>query len=467
MTVSEALKEKGFYTIDDGFYSKIYEWKSWYVGNVKNFSYYKVRTGKESVKCKRYSLGMAKKVCEDWADLLMNERVAITVDGTSEQEFIDNVFEKNNFYVKANESQELKSAFGTVAYVVRVTGQREDGEADGLAIDYVTAEHIHPISWTNGFIEECAFSKLVTVQNEKYLYLQIHHKNDFGLYEIENAMYSYRTGSLSEVPINSVPGYENIPAAVSTNSDVKMFVIDRLNITNNSETDSPMGISVFANAIDVLKGVDIVYDSYVNEFSLGKKRIMAKLGAMEFLDGEPAFDPNDTVFYALPEDISGNSMIEQIDMSLRTTEHDEGIQAQLNLLSAKCGLGNSYYKYSEHSVSTATQIISENSAMFRTLKKHEVILDSVIKNLCKVILHFGNLALGGHYNEDAEITIDFDDSIIEDKQSEFSRDMQLLNAGIMNDWEFRSKWMNEDEETAKQMLPGMEEMVDERQSEVE
>lgn len=39
-------------------------------------------------------------------------------------------------------------------------------------------------------------------------------------------------------------------------------------------------------------------------------------------------------------------------------------------------------------------------------------------------------------NEDVEISIDFDDSIIEDKQSDFSRDMQLLNAGIMNDWEF-------------------------------
>jgi len=42
-----------------------------------------------------------------------------------------------------------------------------------------------------------------------------------------------------------------------------------------------------------------------------------------------------------------------------------------------------------------------------------------------------------------------------------------LNAGIMNDWEFRAKWMNEDEETAKKMLPKMEDMTDEPQEEVE
>lgn len=64
-------------------------------------------------------------------------------------------------------------------------------------------------------------------------------------------------------------------------------------------------------------------------------------------------------------------------------------------------------------------------------------------------------------------SIDFDDSIIEDKQTDFARDMQMLNAGIMNAWEFRARWMNEDEATAKAALPKMEDMTDEEQDEVE
>ena len=66
-----------------------------------------------------------------------------------------------------------------------------------------------------------------------------------------------------------------------------------------------------------------------------------------------------------------------------------------------------------------------------------------------------------------EISIDFDDSIIEDKSADFTRDLQLLNAGILNDWEFRMRWMNEDEETAKAALPKMQDMVTEQQNEVE
>jgi len=118
-------------------------------------------------------------------------------------------------------------------------------------------------------------------------------------------------------------------------------------------------------------------------------------------------------------------------------------------------------------VATATQVVSENSTLFRTIKKHEIILEQVLVELCRIILHLGNTAMSAGLNEDVEISIDFDDSIIEDKQSDFARDMQLLNAGIMNDWEFRAKWMNEDEETAKKMLPKMEDMTDEPQEEVE
>ena len=52
-----------------------------------------------------------------------------------------------------------------------------------------------------------------------------------------------------------------------------------------------------------------------------------------------------------------------------------------------------------------------------------------------------------------------DGAIIEDEESDFNRDARLLQMGILNDWEFRMKWMNEDETTAKAALPRMEELV--------
>ena len=468
------LNELGYTTIPDSFYSKVYEWKSWYQGNVKGFHNYTVQNGERQVKCRRYSLGMGKKLCEDWANLLMNEKVQITLEGQKEQDFIDLVLTENNFTVKANEMQEIKSALGTVAYVPRVIGQEISesgdivpGNASGIVLDYVTIENIYPLSWQNGYISECAFSSEVTRGRKDYLYLQIHRREDNGNYVIENRIYRYDNEQLADEQLVNVKGFENIPPVVHTGSDKRQFVIDRPNIANNVNYLLPTGIAIYANAIDVLQGVDIAYDSYVNEFKLGKKRIMVKPSAAQYLDGTPAFDPDDVVFYVMPEDTEDGAVVTPIDMTLRTAEHNTGIQDQLNILSSKCGFGETYYRFDGGSVATATQVISENSTMFRTIKKMEIVLEQALVELCRILLRMGNTAMNAGLNEDVEISIDFDDSIIEDKQTDFSRDMQLLSAGIMNDWEFRMKWMNEDEATAKAALPKMQDMTTEQQQEVE
>ena len=468
------LNELGYTTIPDSFYSKAYEWKSWYQGNVKGFHNYTVQNGERQVECRRYSLGMGKKLCEDWANLLMNEKVQITLEGQKEQGFIDLVLTENNFTVKANEMQELKSALGTVAYVPRVIGQEISesgdivpGNASGIVLDYVTIENIYPLSWQNGYVSECAFSSEVTRGGKDYLYLQIHRREDNGNYVIENRIYRYDNEQLADEQLVNVKGFENIPPVVHTGSDKRQFVIDRPNIANNVNYLLPTGIAIYANAIDVLQGVDIAYDSYVNEFKLGKKRIMVKPSAAQYLDGTPAFDPDDVVFYVMPEDTEDGAVVTPIDMTLRTVEHNTGIQDQLNILSSKCGFGETYYRFDGGSVATATQVISENSTMFRTIKKMEIVLEQALVELCRILLRLGNTAMNAGLDENVEISIDFDDSIIEDKQTDFSRDMQLLSAGIMNDWEFRMKWMNEDEATAKAALPKMQDMTTEQQNEVE
>lgn len=474
MNIFEKLKERGFDTVPESFYTNIGVWKSWYEGEVKDFHMYKVFNGQKQVQCRRYTMGMAKKVSEDWANLLMNEKVKITMEGKAEQEFFDSVCKENNFLVKASEMQEAKSAMGTVAYVPRIVGAMVNpetgfvsGNAESVKLDYCTAENIFPLSWENGRVKECAFSTSFTAQNEKYLYLQIHRLDEKKEYIIENVLYRDQNGNLSDVEASTVPGFENIPPVVRTGSSKRQFVIDRLNIANNVDISLPMGISVYANAIDQLKGVDIAYDSYVNEFVLGKKRIMVKPEATKDIDGEPVFDPNDTVYYVLPEDSQNGNVIDQVDMTLRTAEHNAGLQDMLNALSSKCGFGENHYKFDNGNISTATQVISENSSMFRTIKKHEIILEDVLIELCRIILRLGNTYMGAGLNEDVEISIDFDDSIIEDKATDFSRDMQMVSAGIMNDWEFRAKWMNEDPATAKKSLPKMEDMTTEQEEEIE
>lgn len=478
MNILEKLKEKGYDTVPAEFYGQIGMWKSWYDGDVRDFHNYKVFNGQKTVQCKRYTLGMAKKVAEDWANLLMNEKVKITLGGQKEQEFFDSVCKASNFAVKSNEMQEMKTGLGTAAYVPRITNARLGGligsavrlfgiGKPSIKIDYVTAPNIFPLAWENGQIYECAFTSSVTAKGEKYLYLQLHKVGEDGNYIIENSLYRDNSGSLSEVFLHTIPQFKKVAPVVYTGSPYRQFVIDRLNIANNYDNTLPMGIPAFANAIDQLKGADIAYDSYVNEFVLGKKRVMVKPGAVKDLDGNPIFDPNELYYYVLPEDTTDGDIIQPIDMTLKTVEHNTGLQDMLNLLSSKCGFGENHYRFDNGNIATATQVISENSTMFRTIKKHEIILNDVLEELCRIILRLGNSIMGAGLNEDVKISIDFDDSIIEDTRTELQDMRADVSAGLIRGELYVAKKYGVSEEEARKMMPDMEDMTDEEQDEVE
>ena len=459
------LRELGYKTCPEDFYSHINEWKEWYDGDVESFHHYQVYNGQKTIHCDRYGLGMAKKICEDWANLLMNEKVKITLEGEKEQEWFDQVCKDNGFEVKANELEELAFFGGTTAIVVRavdVPVNEQTGDVMGtgrLVLDYAYMPNIYPLTWENGRISQCAFATRKVDGEDEYMYVQVHRLTDGGTYDIENYLYRDNNGSMTQVPLNTIDDFADVAERVTTSERDRMFVINRPNIVNNIDPSLPLGISVYANAIDQLKGVDIAYDAYVNEMVMGKRRIIVKAEALKSVDGKPTFDPDDVVFYALPEDSSSGSeatMINPINVELRTAALNNALQDMLVNLSAKCGMGENQYKFNQGAVATATQIISENSTLFRTVKKHEIVLNDMLTELARIILRMGNLYCGQSLDPDVEITIDFDDSIIESKEADFARDSQMVAMGVMNLWEFRMKWMNESEETAKAALPQMD-----------
>lgn len=476
MNLFKYFREKGIDTPDTSFYRKIEEWSSWYYGNVKNFSFYKVYTGQGGyAKRKRKTLGMAKKVSEDIADLLLNERVKIKVKGGKNEEFVNKILQKNCFWVKGNEYQERKAYTGTVAYIPYLYDMEvtEDGTvlSAKIGINYVSAQHIFPVSWNNGIVEECIFSFPKTYMRKKYIQLQYHKKDENGRYVIENTVIEDVTGSqtgkeLTEQEWKALKPFRNMSPRIETSSEKPQFVIDKLNIVNNADEDetNPMGIAIYANAIEVLKELDNVFDSYDNEFTLGKKRIFVAPEMLKTINGDPAFDPEDTVFYKLPEDYAeqknGKTLIE-VNMELRTEQHSQAINDGLNYLSVKCGFGTERYKFERSSggVKTATEVISENSDMFRTLKKHEIILDAALKELVSIILRLG-IVTGENLDDNAEVNIEFDDSIIEDKQAERATDRQDVSMGAMQLWEYRAKWYAEDEEKAKAAVNNPEETIE-------
>lgn len=173
------------------------------------------------------------------------------------------------------------------------------------------------------------------------------------------------------------------------------------------------------------------------------------------------FDPEEAIFYSLPEDYdkSKEGLIKEVDMQLRAEAHSKAINDDLNYLSLKCGFGTRRYQFEAAGVKTATEIISENSDMYRMIKKHEIILEDVLNRLIRIIIRMG-IVLGQALNPDADITIDFDDSIIEDKETERKQDLQDVSIGVMSLEEYRAKWYGETVEQARENLPEQNQVME-------
>lgn len=435
--ITRYLKQRGYGTVDDSFYTYIGRWFKWYRGKVTSFHTYRQYNGFRKLTRERKTLGMAKKIPEDWANLALNEKVEIVIDDQTVSEQVHRVLDENNFRVKGNQLVELAFALGTGAFV-----EYRDGE--NVKIDYIRAGLIYPLRWDNGRIIECAFASERTEGKAKLVYLNIHRLEN-GKYVIENKMFRRSGGALTPVDLP-----DGVLDTVQTGSTAPLFQIITPNIVNNLDPDCPLGVSVFANAIDQLEGADLVYDSYVNEFRLGRKRIlvpvtMARMQMQEDGSMQPVFDDADTEFYAFDPGRDGEQKITDINMELRHEAHEAAIKTALNLLSAKCGLGNDRYSFEHGNVKTATEVVSEKSDLFQNLKKHELLLEKAITDLCRAVAF-----LLGHTG-DFEITVNFDDSIIEDRPAEQTRDQQQVRDGLMAVWEYRMKYFGESEQDAKAM----------------
>ena len=456
MNANEIIKKV---TGHDKLYSMdeyIANWLEWYTGDVKSFHNYTIYNGKKEIAMKRLTLNMAKRVCEDWANLLLNEKTDITVGDKSSQDILHKALMDCKFWQKGNEGIEKSFALGIGAFVVVVDdiGVNENGELVDVSkskvkVKFVNGTKIIPITFEDEEITECAFINV----NSGKTYISIHLKNEQGNYEIHNIECKGKDDNLSFVD-------EENHTIFDTQSSLQWFAIVKPNIANNVDINSPLGVSVFANAIANLKEIDLVFDSYANEFILGKKRIFvnAKDWAVDSKTGEErdVFDSNDVCIYVLPESDDGKQLITDSTQTLRVQDHITALQNQLNLFGYKCGLGTEHYKFDASGVATATQIISVNSEMFRNLKKHEIVIEDALIVIVKAMLYAINTFTSDSVNTLAEITIKFDDSIIVDETTERTQDMLDVNAGIMSKVEYRMKWYNEDEKTASKKIEEMD-----------
>ena len=225
-----------------------------------------------------------------------------------------------------------------------------------------------------------------------------------------------------------------------------MFQYIRTIVANFADDNSPLGMSVYASALDTLHSLDIAFDSLQREFVLGKKRIIVPAQCIKtFKDGSGRmrryFDATDEVWEALATDNPEGLKITDNTVELRIEEHVSAINALLAILCAQVGFEPGILSFDMTSgLKTATEVISQNSKTYSTVQNQqnnfrealERMVDSIIELSVRYGIEWKGQSIESLAADGYSKSVKFDDGIIQDKDTNIDRGIKLVGAGLMS-----------------------------------
>jgi A118 family predicted phage portal protein len=459
----------------------IYIWKYLYKGFYKAWHIIAAPTIAEPQrKRQQETLNAAKAVTSELAGLIWAEQCDVNVDTirpprdenstTPEppdllKEFVADVLKQNNFNPKMREHIEQTMALGGGVLKSWYECQKDDIGNDILGtgkikIGYTQADYFVPISWNNTEVTEAVFISRQAKNGYYYTLLEFHRWNG-DTYIVENELYKAKNDGVKEpqdilgirCPLDVI--YPNLSEKVQIKGLKKsLFSYYRTAVANNLDDNSPLGISIYANALSTLKALDICYDSFIREFVLGKKRIIVPTGAIKTVRNPDTgtlcryFDANDETYEALNADDMGNLEIKDNSVELRVEEHEAAINAFLAILSFQLGLSPGTLTFNRaEGLKTATEVISEKSKTYKTVTGHQnpigVAIEKLVQNIIDIAILYEMEYKGKKIEQlvkpGYQISVFFDDSIINSREANINEGIMLLTNEVMSRLRFMTK----------------------------
>lgn len=412
---------------------------------------------------KALSAELASLIWSEQCDVHVSRAGFVPADGETDplDDFLQVVLKENNFFEKLQENIEQCVALGGAALKEWHDVKHDaDGnpipDSGKIKIGYCRADQIIPISWDNAKVKEAVFVSRIARRGYYYTRLEWH-RLDGETYTITNELYKVEANAENQsilgfrCPLDEVFPYLNAETEIRDAEDA-FFSYYRTPIANNLDDDSPLGVSAYGNAMSTLHAIDICYDSFVSEFRLGKKRIIVPARAVRTVidpvTNAPVryFDATDEVYEAMNFDDTESLKIQDNSVELRVEEHVKALNALLSVLCLQVGFSVGTFTFDRSTgLKTATEVISENSKTYKTVKSYQNILQKAIEKMASDIVQLGalyemkapdgsqvrDLAAGGY-----DVAVHFDDSILQDRQSKFADGVTLTGAGLMSKKKF-------------------------------
>lgn len=329
-------------------------------------------------------------------------------------------------------------------------------DGDKVVVDFVQADQFYPIEFnSNKEITACIFSDQRTVGDKYYTRLEYHKMTEEGCEITNQAFKSSSKDTLGvQVSLEEIPEWADLEPAVTIEGIEKpLYSYFKYPLANNFDRMSPLGVSCYSRAVDLIEQADKQWSDFLWEFDSGKRALYVDILAFGKDDKGKPILPNKRLYKTLnmSGDINDENMFNEWSPEFRDINLLNGLDAILRKIEFLCGIAYGTLSNPQSVDKTATEIKISNQRTYSTITDTQKALQQAIEGLLfgmDVWATLGSLAPMGSY----ESTFHFDDSVVTDTDTQLQQDLRMVGASLISRVEFRMRNFGEDEKTAKEAL---------------
>jgi A118 family predicted phage portal protein len=388
------------------------------------------------------SLGLASTISSEIAMLVTIES-EFEITGSARAEFISAQFDK--VFSDIRTSTEYGCKGGGLVFKPYITKDEE------LKCEYVHSDNFFPL---DDELKSAVFTETVVIDNTSYVRLEIH-RAEGNILHIRNE--AYRADNMNPVSLSSIPEWADLESEVFIrNVNRPLFTYFKIPFANNIDPRSPLGVSVYSRATDLIKDADEQYSRLLWEFEGGALAVDVDTTAFAgTLDGKPSKIPKleKRLFRRHAYDGGGGETFYNVfSPALRDNSYVNGLNTILRKIEDTCGLSHGTFSDIQGEAKTATEIKIQKQRSYATISDIQKALEKALRDLIEVYdiyCDLYDLAPAGEY----EASFKWDDSIIVDASQEQTIMLSEVQANILNKVQYLMKRYGVTEEVAREMMP--------------
>lgn len=331
-----------------------------------------------------------------------------------------------------------------------------------IEVDMVQADRFFPTKFNSRGVTAAVFAESLTVGKKVYTRLE-YHQHEGTMYHINNKAFVKQDLDNvevlgKEVPLTAVPEWANLQEEVTLkNVKMPLFAYFKIPNANNVDDTSPLGVSVYSRAINDIKEADNQWTRLLWEFEGSELAIDADItlfkkddkGNYEFPKGK------DRLFRMM--DLDDNAEKYKVFApAIRDENLINGFNAILRRIEFNVGLAYGTLSDPNTVDKTAEEIKTSKQRSYSTVSDIQKSLQTALEQLVYAMDVMAQLS-GLSGRKKYEMSFDWDDSIVIDKEQELASMQQDAVAGFIRKELYVAAKYGVSEEEALKMMPQQDE----------